>query len=482
MQPNGVRCALFKRFLIVEHSQRNYKSRCIIHVGMHKTGTTSIQHSLEGFDNERFIYADLDSVCNHSLAVFSVFARHPERHHLHKAAGRKGAEIREYNNAIRQDLKQCIAQTEGRTLVISGEDISVLSRSELVEMYDYFHEHFETITIVAYIRPPAAFMTSAFQQRIKGGNIGFNLERTYRNYRQNFEKFDDVFGRNNVQLWKFDPGTFPGNCVVRDFCARLGISIPLERIVRFNESFSRQVVGLLYTYKKFGKEFRADLMRGPESQHLAQRLSGVGTTKFRFSPSTVRPILNANRADIEWMESRLGKTLTEDLGSSQPGDVTDERDLIHTSKETAHQLRMLVGDRGAIGISGRGPREISVLVHAIRTGENLKRVRRKKKKRSDLSNRKSQTKDKLFAFDVCRLVQEMKLADSKVTDGIPEEKVAAILENAFNMINVALEQTKRGVVRCEELGRFRIKQVGKGSAGTRRTIIFQRAVSDGKYE
>ena len=69
---------------------------CIIHIGMHKTGTTSIQLSLHRFVDKRFFFADLDKVFNHSLAVYSIFADYPDRHHLHqihkrdRAAAAKG--------------------------------------------------------------------------------------------------------------------------------------------------------------------------------------------------------------------------------------------------------------------------------------------------------------------------------------------------------------------------------------------------------
>ena len=45
---------------------------CLLHVGMHKTGTTSIQQSLAGFADEQFVYGDVDRHPNHTRAVFSL--------------------------------------------------------------------------------------------------------------------------------------------------------------------------------------------------------------------------------------------------------------------------------------------------------------------------------------------------------------------------------------------------------------------------
>ena len=129
-----------------------------------------------------------------------------------------------------------------------------LSSSELKQLYYQFADKVDHLNIVAYVRSPAAYLTSVFQQKVKGGSLkNFKLEDRYRNYENSFSKFDVVFGRDNVQLWKFDPRTFPDGCVVRDFCLRLGIDLPVERIVRANESPSRQIVSMLYMYRKLGE-------------------------------------------------------------------------------------------------------------------------------------------------------------------------------------------------------------------------------------
>ena len=118
--------------------------------------------------------------------------------------------------------------------------------------------------------------------------------------------FDDVFGRANVHLWKFDPKSFVGKCVVQDFCSRLGIAFPKDRIVRVNESLSREAVALLFAYRKYGRALGSTAMNGPENQRLVAQLRKIGGSKFRLSAEAVRPILDRNREDIEWMEKRLG--------------------------------------------------------------------------------------------------------------------------------------------------------------------------------
>jgi hypothetical protein len=353
-----------------------HAKRCIIHIGMHKTGSSSIQRSLNGFEDDRFVYAELGERRNHSLSIYSLFASHPERHEAHRNTAAE--DIRLYNERVRQDLTRAISATGDRTLVISGESISVLPEEDLPPLRDYFDRHFSELSIIGYVRPPAAFMASSFQQRVKNGRAT-PLEggKLYRNYQELFEKFDRVFGRERVQLHKFDPTNFPGGCVVRDFCARIGLQLPSDKILRMNESFSRDAIGAMYTYVKFGAGYGGTNLRGKEAAQIAKVLSGP---KFRFSPDFVRPILDQYRSDIEWMEQRLGQRLQEDLGEAHPGDVRNEADLLEPNPTVAARLRDALGGQATTDVDESTPEGIAMLVHLLRQ-QNAERKRRALPKR-----------------------------------------------------------------------------------------------------
>jgi len=352
-------------------------NRCIVHIGTYKTGSTSIQHSLHGFGDDRFLYARLGDYPNHSLAMYSLFAAQPELHPIHMNDGVDAATVSDYIEKMRTDLEQAISASKGRTLVISGEAISSIKRDGLVKLRDYFRNRFDDLTLVGYVRAPARRMTSAFQQRVQAGATDhFDPDRQYRSYKMTFDKFDEVFGRKRVKLWKFDVESFPERCAVQDFCARLGIDIPPKRIVRLNESLPRHVVALLYTYGKMGPSGTTP-MTVLERTRLLDRLKTIGNLPFRLSPELLKPILEKERADIDWMEARLGQTLHEDLGEHQPGDVRDEWDLLRPDPTVTGMLLALLGDSAPAGVKGETPEEVARLVHALReiTTEQQKSLR-----------------------------------------------------------------------------------------------------------
>jgi hypothetical protein len=381
---------------------------------------------------------------------------------------------------MRTALERAVAAAGERTLLISGEDMGALKEAELVRLREYFQSRFDALLVVGYVRPPAGFMTSGFQQRLKGAALErLDLDREYRNYQRSFAKFDAAFGPENVHLWKFDPAAFPGGCAVRDFCSRLGIPLPGERIIRQNESLSREAVALLYTYRKLGRRFGATILKGPESQRLGELLAErVGNRKFRFSPAVIAPVLANNRADIEWMEARLGASLREELGDPQPGDVRDEADLMNPGAEAVSRLRILLGDAMPAGATGETPEEVARLVHALRktragTGETQEVAEDPAGGASSMPGRRGAAPLKL-----ADMIGDIRRADPALLEGMADGQAEALVRNVFEHINGTLAGSEERVVAYAGLGRFQVRKAQRpADAGTasRTQIVFRRA-------
>ena len=52
----------------------------ILHIGMHKTGSTSIQLSLNGYDDGETIYANLENI-NHAFPIYTIFSANRYDYH-----------------------------------------------------------------------------------------------------------------------------------------------------------------------------------------------------------------------------------------------------------------------------------------------------------------------------------------------------------------------------------------------------------------
>jgi len=347
-------------------------STCIIHVGMHKTGTTSIQQSLNGFSDDKFYYARLDQEANHSLPMFSLFSPSPEKHHLHRANGRKGRALEKYIDDVKLDLKQSIAEANGRTMIISGEDISNLSAAVLVSMYNHLSQYFKSIMIIAYVRPPASYMTSSFQEKVKGGLGVMNIDSLYRNYKKNFSKLDDIFGRENVHLSKFNPRAFPDNCVVSDFCSTLGMPSPKRRSAIKNESMSLAATSFFYKYNNLTSSSPLQQLKPYVVNLLSKQLGLDNARKFRFASKLLTPILDANRDDIKWMEDRIDESLKEELPKYQAGDISDESDLLRIDRNVIDELISWLGKLAPKNVTGYTSEDVDLLLYAMGEKYGLK--------------------------------------------------------------------------------------------------------------
>ncbi|MGL4316273.1 MAG: hypothetical protein ACRCTL_06630 [Pseudomonas sp.] len=334
-------------------------STCVLHIGMHKTGSTSIQASLQHFQDQHFVYADLGRAPNHSHAIYDAFTLDGERGFFDVKP--EQVQVDRYTEL----LLQAIAANGERNLLISGEKISVMHPAALQRLQNFLSPHFQQIKVVGYVRPPASYIASAFQQRLKNRNPSFAPLRLYRSYVETFQRFDDIFGRDNVELWKFDGATLYKSCAVSDFCRRTAIELPDSRITNKNESMSRQFVGLLYVYRKFAPDLAATLQLD-EVERLNNSLATVWSDKFYLSPRLTQAIHVHHAADIAWMESRLNDSLQEAGRSSDSQSIDDEADLLNTPAQTVQQLRALVGRKISRQYTNT-PEHIAQLFHALRT-------------------------------------------------------------------------------------------------------------------
>lgn len=336
--------------------------RCILHFGMHKTGSTSIQKSLFHLSEDMpWVYLHAGKP-NASVAVQTMFSDHIGRNSRHAKEGLNDAEIRRRKQKYFKRMEAGITSTD-KDVLLSGEGISVLSEIELRHLLDWLGQFVDEVVAVGYVRPPKAYMESAFQQIVKGGRSNFNLAAVYPEYRERFEKFEALLGRDKVQYWLFDPKTFPSGCVVRDFAARLGVSLAAEHVQRVNESISKEALALLYNYRKYGGDgYGIGEAAIRENTGLIRKLAEIEGHKLRFSPDLVGPVLARNEQDIAWMEERLGRSFDENWEAHSEFEVAQESDMFKFNEDSLATIRQWVGEPG----TANRPEDVALLVGRLR--------------------------------------------------------------------------------------------------------------------
>lgn len=292
-------------------------NQCILHVGMPKTGTSSIQGSLHyGLTDPAFRYIGLGGA-NSSAAMATLFSDAPEKHYSHRRMRQSAQQVQRYRAQLLNQLDTILTNTSTDIQpILSAEYCWGMSRVAFERVRHFMADQGYLVRIVAYIRPWKQWVESVFQERVKLGEHTFQVaprQEDKLNYRMLIETLDTFFGTEQVQVFKYDPSIFPECCVVRHFCQHTGIRLDPQCIRRANDSLKLPALKLLYAYRKFGPGYGTGATATTENEWLNQRLHELHGPALRFHSSAVEPVISKVLPQIPWLEERLGLSFTEDL-------------------------------------------------------------------------------------------------------------------------------------------------------------------------
>jgi len=417
-------------------------SEIVLHIGMHKTGTTSIQAALNNFDDGRVRYARLNDV-NHSIPIYSLFSKNKYAYHIHTGVGRTVEEIDTINNNTIIDLEREL-NLDREKIIISGEDISTLEADEVQSLVSWLRARTSFLKVVAYVRDPLGFASSALQQYIYGGTSSTSVPTP--DYKKRFEAYTQCAEVDAIEFVEFKKNELVDGSVVADFCSRVGFDGSSLTERRTNESMSLECTQLLYHLNKFGIQTRgnADLAntRRLFSHFLSQNFKG---DSFKIPKNLVWAAMEM--ADITWMEKVSGIQLVPtdlvnaNLSKSESCNVLEET-ISHIQTPTLLKLREIVSEvDGAVGTDSNITNLLNFLFASLYfketyTREKAEALAVEHSRQEKLVDQHARKQAELHsALEECR--QEIELAR------IANEELSK-RENEAKAIVVALEQ--RGLI------------------------------------
>lgn len=337
-------------------------SELILHIGMHKTGTTSIQAALNHFDDGRVRYAQLNDV-NHSIPIYSLFSKNKYEYHVHKGFGRSPEEIDAINDDTVIDLERELSMDREK-IILSGEDISALQADEVQALITWLSERAGSIKVLAYVRDPLGFASSILQQCIYGGMQGVRISTP--DYRNRFEAYTQCAEVDSIEFVEFKKNELLNGSVVSDFCARAGFDDSQLSEQRVNESMSLECTQLLYHVNRFGilSSGNPELLRARNqfSHFLKENFKG---DSFKIPKDWVWSHVDMD--DILWMEKVSGIQLAPtDIDIVSPAESTPLEELEQVigriDQPTVHKLQKIVSD---IDVSVGGDTNVTSLLNFL---------------------------------------------------------------------------------------------------------------------
>lgn len=361
-------------------------NRCVLHIGMPKTGTSSIQDTLYfGLKDPRFSYYSAGEV-NGSRMLWTLYAKeklpfHLWRKNVENVQYARKKQVR-YQRLLTRQLKS--ANLQNRTLILSGEDSWVWDEDQIKQFIELLSTEKTKAQVIAYIRPWKGFLESNFQQIIKGRTVF--LQRDTRgtappplkpnvprkiDYQKTIETLDAHFGNENLILRKFDPKDFQDRCVVQDFCKQIGVSIAANSIRRSNDSIGLNAVRMLHAYKSFGQEeTRMRELATWQHSQLTLALGDMPDTPFRLHSEMTNPIIEPYLTQIPWLEDRLGVSFQEDFEKHDNSPcIRTMEDFFRFEEPSLRWLATRTKCNMPISLHGeQTAKEVAKMIHILRHG------------------------------------------------------------------------------------------------------------------
>ena len=232
-----------------------------LHIGITKTGTTSIQNYLrnnhEKLEDQGYFYPKTFCLTDAQHVKLTMFALSQETsHHVREV---NGLNDKISIDKFRTELSD-VAQTEAAThncenVILSDEGLCALETTEeLMFLKDFLNSIYKkNIEIIVFFRRQDKHAISAYSQDILSGYFrkGPFENRTSRNetlwnYYALLKKYELVFGRKNIKVYIYDDYEDVPNALIRKFfeAINLDLALPLDD-ARLNQSVKNDHLQLI---------------------------------------------------------------------------------------------------------------------------------------------------------------------------------------------------------------------------------------------
>lgn len=225
----------------------------LLHVGTHKTGSTSLQATFHR-DREILLTQGIAYLGGAGAYphLYSAFLSDPMRLEWNVLSKLSEREIRSRDQNILAKLSADVETSSCDTIIISSEYLAMLQRDELQALKNYLEPHGRVIAIY-YYRELFGWMSSDSQQLAKVG-----LRRRPTLYETAIERVYDmplrvfeVFGSESTRFIRFEDAVKTGIC--NSFLSEFGLrdlsSMGITE-VHANESISANAVRAMFLYNR----------------------------------------------------------------------------------------------------------------------------------------------------------------------------------------------------------------------------------------
>lgn len=281
-----------------------------LHIGMHKTATTSIQSALAAsahlLEKESAHYASFTEV-NHSIPMYTIFSHDRENYHIWRRAGVSPSDVNQKRLRYIEILEKDIENKRFKNLIISGEDLSMLLPDEQEEVCEFFRTRDCTIEVVYVVRAPGSFALSSIQETAKGGYTTdfFKVDPLYK---RRLIGYFNALQKDNISILKFE-NLIKNKGVIENFGNFLGLK--LIETARKNEAVTSEGLRALFALNNIKTKTLGDPGKIKARGHIVNAIFTNFTTENGCQKLTISQSGNCFdwevvRSDFDWLYKNFG--------------------------------------------------------------------------------------------------------------------------------------------------------------------------------
>lgn len=311
-----------------------------LHIGIHKTGTSSIQATFSANRDSLLTHkilfpASLPS--NHSHFFYNAFASKPERYHANRLQNLSRDEIHDRSEEDLQRLAREFAGQRDKTIVFSAEDACVLDAAEVANMAQVIKAVVPRpdFRVLVYTRNPVDYVASAVQENVKGNGLtmarakAIHIGGSRDRYQTIQQRYAGVFGTDAIIMRAFEAAIAAPGGLINDVLAQMGAGGLELQQVRANEGVADEVVQFLSSLH--------------ETVAFAQ-LPEADVASLLTLPGNKGGLLSAGERERIWQLAETDRAFLQNehgIAYEQPGDIPAETQEIRHAAFRDALSRML---------------------------------------------------------------------------------------------------------------------------------------------
>ena len=339
------------------------KMKIIIHAGMNKTGSTSIQRTFAALaeKQERYTYAPADDFHHNYLfnLGFCDLEAALRQQPYFRVRGMSKAAMQAQGERERQRLADALGASARPLFLFSAESLRGQFLGAVPRFADFCRRFTGDIQVIAYVRRPVSYMQSAFEQRLRGVLECARFPLLFwPEYRLRFEALCEAFGAGRVKFKLYDRARLKGGDVALDFAEEIGVPLSPADVIAANEAIGLEATACVFAFKSLLPPRRPAPWRWRQQERFAEALRPLSKTRLAFTAEVLAPMLAQKQDDLRWMEERLGEPLLDSLpqaagASPAVTEIGGTQALLAIADRQAAAVEALAGVESPPGASKR---------------------------------------------------------------------------------------------------------------------------------